>query len=183
MADVEPRRKPPRFKVGRPVLHPQLHLERDTDYVACFQEVSRIQVHMDRYGRTLEEELRKAKLCLDMGSFQAAIDAAKSAIDLDYRSIEAHWLNATANLGLALVLLHVWNGGPGEGQHVGDDTRPEDCVEEARTSVKACVRLTERRDEEAVQLLDYLSTVLSARLTGKRLADALATLPDSSGNQ
>jgi hypothetical protein len=155
----------------------RLVFEQDADYVAGFQQHVDFVCAMRKTGRSLDLLLAKARTELAIGSFQLTRDAAKSALDLDSHCAEAFWLHAKATLGLALVRLHVLNGGVGEGQHPDDSTPPEEYVEDARSSLKHCIRLSRGRDEEAVALLSFLTTVLAGRLHGRALARALAALP------
>jgi hypothetical protein len=158
------------------VAPPRLVLEQDADYVECFQELCNVGIKLRRNGRSVPLLVRKAIVALRMGSLHAARDAAQSALEVDRRCQEAHWLRAVALLCLCMQRLGLVDEGPCQVERDEVEPTEEDLLADARFSLVDCVRLSRRRDEQAVQLLDYLDTILAARLQTDALARALADL-------
>ena len=168
---VKPKRRPD------PKGRPTLEVESDSDYVGCFQDLFSVGVQL-RKGRTVPLLLQAAVLNLRLGNHGAARFEAQNALKLNAACVEAHWLRALACLGLTLERLGLIDAGPGA---IADDDPKlpaEETLEEAHASFTQCARLTNWQDQEAVDYMEFLSTLLAARLTGAALARALRPLLD-----
>lgn len=157
---------------------PCLAVERDADYVACFQALFAVGARLRKTGRNLPLLLQKARLELRMGSHGAAKLAAQDALKLDAGCQEAHWLHALSHLAICLEHLGLVDGGPGAIADEGPKKLPEDDLEDAHSSFAECARLSKWMDEEAVEYVDFTSNLLAARLTGSALGAALRPLLD-----
>lgn len=153
-------------------------MERDADYVACFQALFTVGAQLRKTGRNLPLLLQKARLELRMGSHAAAKTAAQDALNVDAGSREAHWLQGLSCLAICLERLGLVDAGPGALANEGPRQPPEDDLEDAHSSFAECARLSQWLDEEAVEYVDFLSNLLSARLKGRALAVGLRPLLD-----
>jgi tetratricopeptide (TPR) repeat protein len=71
---------------------------RDLDYVGHFQELSRLNLEMRRFGPSAQRLLRKTMLEREVGNYGASLGAAQDALLLDPNNPEMHY-----HLGIAFV--------------------------------------------------------------------------------
>ncbi len=76
---------------------------QDTDYVACFDQLARVETEIRRRGASPHLLLRRAMLTMAIGNYVGALDAARSAVAAAPREPEAHYQEGLAWLWLAKV--------------------------------------------------------------------------------
>jgi len=129
----------------------------EDDYVKHFQALATCNLEIRQRGATPERLLRKSILELDIGNFQAGLDAARDAADLKPDLAEARYQEGMALVMLAFTKVGVLAGAPGMPTPLA---RPRVLLEQA---AEAFARSLKHRpdDEEAAADLAALSAFLT----------------------
>lgn len=147
-------------------------VQRDSDYVAHFRDLSVLNLEIRRSGPSPERLLRKAVLELDLGNFLASLDAAQDAVALAPFSTETHHQLGMAYLHLALAKAGILSHGPG--QHEG---APESVTGLLWRALEAWHVVLERAPDDEETRLDVavLERILKDNPTDEALVQALRT--------
>ncbi len=76
---------------------------QETDYVACFDALARVETEIRKRGASPHLLLRRAMLSMAIGNYVGALDAARNAVAATPREPEAHYQEGLAWLWLARV--------------------------------------------------------------------------------
>jgi Flp pilus assembly protein TadD len=142
----------------------------DLDYVQHFQTLSAVNLEIRKSGASAERLLRKAILESDVGNFEAALLAAKDAVDLEPKNPEAHHQVGMASLMLAMVKSGALASGPG--LHEMPTESATELVLAAMEAFREAAKLNPE-DQESRADLAALKVLVKRKESEEELAQAL----------
>ena len=146
----------------------------EADYIQHFQALATVNLEIRQRGATAERLLRRSILEMDVGNFQASLDAAQDALDLRPDLNEARYQEGMSLIMLAFTKLGVVAGAAGMATPIA---RPRTLLEQAAESFGKAVRANPE-DEEAQDDLAATSAFLANHPEDDALEDEMRRVLD-----
>ena len=146
----------------------------EADYIQHFQALATVNLEIRQRGATAERLLRRSILEMDVGNFQASLDAAQDALDLRPDLNEARYQEGMSLIMLAFTKLGVVAGAAGMETPIA---RPRTMLEQAAEAFGKAERANPE-DEEAQDDLAATSAFLANHPEDDALEDEMRRVLD-----